>query len=700
MDTLRFWSVVSSKIENAFRLMTPRLPAQCLVMPYLLLLLSASYSHSLYAQPKDRAKLIVSYSYNFAKNIEWPEEDKLDTFTIALFDVQDKAVINEFLKLNNRVNIKNVPIRIIQTRNVQALLNTNMVYIGDNQNNQKVSQIQNLIGNTPILLITSNASNKRLIMINLFKENDQAIRFEVNKANLINNNLKALPELILLGGTEIDVAKLYREGQASLVNLQNQLGSQQNRLRQLQKQSTQQKNKNDRLLKQMKDLNNDVEQTKKLNTSLLEELDTLNETIQTSKSIISQQKSDITESKKQQVLLIQQVESRNAELKEKEQVLKKKQQELTEISLSIINKESRLSRLNLTIDQQQTALESQRAELEQQQDSIEALDKLVNAQRWSLYFMIGLAFAATAFLCLGIFAYKTKREDNERLARRSHDLQVARDKLEVAKRKAEAANRAKGAFLSLMSHELRTPLQSIIGYTDLVIEDLKAEGDEIYSDQLIRVNTNGERLLELINNTLDLAKIEAGKMSVQLTPMHVDSIIEEAVSNIKPLLTKNRNSLEIDVDNDTHLPIIDHDKILHIMVNLLSNATKFTKNGIITITIRNQPNLFTLIVSDTGIGLSDKQKEDIFTHFHQVNAGEARNFQGTGLGLSITQYFCEVMGGSIRAEDRLDALDQNNQKTKNQKQQGSSFIVKIPLPVVIVDKKFVGLEEDDISAVA
>ncbi len=683
MDTLHFLSAFSNKTKNTFFLM--------------ILCLLYSYSQPLYAQPTDRAKLIVSYSYNFAKNIEWPQENTLNTFTIALFDVTDKAVINEFLKLNNRISIKNVPIRIIQTRNPQALLNTNMVYMG---NNQKISEIQNLIGNTPILLVTSNASNKRLVMINLFRDSNQAIKFEVNKANLINNNLKALPELILLGGTEIDVAKLYRQGQASLVNLQNQLGSQQNKLRQLQQQSNQQKTRNDNLLKQMQSLNNDVEQTKKLNFSLLEELDTLNETIESSKTIITQQKNDIAESEKQQQLLIQQVEKRNAELKIKEQELEEKQQELTEISLSITNKESRLSRLNLTIDQQQAALESQRAELEQQQDSIEALDKLVSAQRRSLYFMIGLAFAATALLCLGIFAYKMKREDNERLARRSHDLQVARDKLEVAKRKAEAANRAKGAFLSLMSHELRTPLQSIIGYTDLVIEDLKAEGDEIYSDQLIRVNTNGERLLELINNTLDLAKIEAGKMSVHLTPTHVNSIIEEAVSNIKPLLAKNHNTLEVDVDNDSHMPTIDHDKMLHMMVNLLSNATKFTKNGTITITIRNQPNLFTLIVSDTGIGLSDKQKEEIFTRFHQANTGEARKFQGTGLGLSITQYFCEVMGGSIRAEDRIDSSNQHPKTTKKQKQQGSSFIVEIPLPVVIVDKKFIGLEDDEISAVA
>ncbi|MFT6390062.1 MAG: signal transduction histidine kinase [Cellvibrionaceae bacterium] len=694
MNTSCFFGVFFDETKGAMSL-----TGICLILTLLF------YSHAPYAQPVNKEKLIVSYSYNFAKNIEWPQEQNIKTFTIALFEVDDTALINEFLKLKNRIRVKNSPVRIIQTKNPQALLSANMVYMG---NNEKIGEIQNLIRNTPILLVTSNAQNQRLVMINLFRDQNDAIKFEVNKANLINNQLKALPELILLGGTEIDVAMLYREGQASLINLQNQLSSHQNSLGKLQQQNNAQKTSNDNLINQMRTINRDVRKIKKLNTSLLEDLVILNDTIDDSKAIIAQQKNDITESEKKQKKLARQVEKRNTELKIKDIKLKtkvaelgKKQNELTEISRSITNKESRLSSLNLTIDKQQTALEAQRADLEKQQVSIEALDKLVSAQKMSLYFMIGLAFATTALLCLGIFAYKMKRDDNNRLARRSHDLQIARDKLEVAKRKAEAANRAKGAFLSLMSHELRTPLQSIIGYTDLVIEDLKAEGDTIYSDQLIRVNTNGERLLELINNTLDLAKIEAGKMNVQLTPTHVNSIIEEAVSNIQPLLAKNHNALEIDVDDDTYMPVIDHDKMLHMMVNLLSNATKFTKNGTITITIRNQPNLFKLIISDTGVGLNDVQKQEIFTRFHQVSMGQIKNAPGTGLGLSITQYFCEVMGGTVRAEDRINLGSSSSKKTTNGKQKGSSFIVEIPLPVVIVDKKFTDLEEEDeINAVA
>ncbi len=630
---------------------------------------------SAFAQSIDRAKVVVSYTYNFAKHIEWPQENKLKSFKIALFQVDDKDLSDEFLKLNNSATIKNVPIRIKRTNSISTLTNYDMIFIGTTDSNV-ITRIQTLIKDKPILLVTSKITNKRLVMINLFETQNQELKFEVNKANIINNNLTPLPELILLGGTEIDVAKLYRQGQSSLVNLQNQLASQQSKLEDLRQKSNTQQKANNRMISQMRGLNADVKKIQSLNTALTKELKTLSTTIEESKKVIEQQKTEISDSEKQKNTLIKQVDQRNQELDQKQKEIKEQQQKLEEISLSITNKQSRLSRLNLTIDQQQEALEKQH-------ESITQLDRLVSTQKQSLYFLWGLVGVGTALFFVSIFAYRSKRRDNERLARRSYQLQIARDKLEVAKRKAEAANRAKGAFLSLMSHELRTPLQSIIGYTDLVIEDLKAEGNDIYSDQLIRVNTNGERLLELINNTLDLAKIEAGKMTVQLTPTNIGSLIDEAVSNVKPLLTKNENKLSINIDNNILTPNIDYDKLLHMLVNLLSNATKFTKKGDITIQVNNTSKLLTLSIKDTGIGLNKEQLDKIFTQFHQVNNGETRKFKGTGLGLSITQHFCELMGGNIDVE--------------SQEGIGTTFSIKIPLPVVITEKKFIGIDIESIE---
>jgi signal transduction histidine kinase len=231
-----------------------------------------------------------------------------------------------------------------------------------------------------------------------------------------------------------------------------------------------------------------------------------------------------------------------------------------------------------------------------------------------------------------------------------------------------------------MSHELRTPLQAIMGYTDLVIEELEAAGNYSYSDQLMRVTSNSERLLTLINNTLDLAKIEGGKMEVQLTRTNLSALIDEAASNINPLLKKNENQLFINIDDNTHTPSIDYEKSLQILVNLLSNATKFTKNGTITVSLINSPEHLKLTVHDTGVGLTKDQLDTIFYQFHQVDHKGAIKTKGTGLGLSITKHFCELMGGSIIVKSEAGI--------------GTSFIVDIPLPVIINSNKSLDLHAD------
>ncbi len=181
------------------------------------------------AQPLDRSKIIVSYSYNFAKHIKWPDEEKLANFNIALFDVKNRKLLSEFDKLHETVRIKNVDINIIQTSNISSLANYNMVY-ADNPDDKTIAGIQAVIEGKPILLITNAATDKRLVMINLYDDKSEKLKFEINKANLLNSKLMPQPELILLGGTEIDVAKLFREGQSSLIKLQNKLAIQQQKL--------------------------------------------------------------------------------------------------------------------------------------------------------------------------------------------------------------------------------------------------------------------------------------------------------------------------------------------------------------------------------------------------------------------------------------------------------------------------------------
>jgi signal transduction histidine kinase/ActR/RegA family two-component response regulator len=281
-------------------------------------------------------------------------------------------------------------------------------------------------------------------------------------------------------------------------------------------------------------------------------------------------------------------------------------------------------------------------------------------------------------LIIAIFiGYTTKRRDNQRLAAHSQDLQIAKDRLAIAKRKAEDASQAKSEFLSLMSHELRTPLQAIIGYTEVVIEELRLDNDLHHISDLTRVISNSERLLKLINGVLDLAKIESGRMELDLTEVKLSSLVAEAVGTIAPLFEKNSIKVNVDVNDGAFLPIADPEKLLHILINLLGNASKFAPHGMVTVKAFHESTRIYISVADTGIGLSPEQQVHIFDAFRQADSSTTRKFQGSGLGLSITRQLCEMMGGSIHVESQLGV--------------GANFIVDLPLP--IEPKQIVGDSE-------
>ncbi len=227
--------------------------------------------------------------------------------------------------------------------------------------------------------------------------------------------------------------------------------------------------------------------------------------------------------------------------------------------------------------------------------------------------------------------------------------------LKAAKEAAESANRAKSAFLANMSHELRTPLNAIIGYSEMLEEDADDFGyDDIVPD-LQKIQSAGNHLLDLINNILDLSKIEAGHMELYLEPFSVAGMLEGVGHTITPLAEKNGNEFILDLTDDIGMMTADITKVRQTLLNLLSNAAKFTENG--TVTLRaarsaDEPGAEWLRFSviDTGIGMSDEQMQEVFKEFQQADASTTRKYGGTGLGLTISRRFCQMMGGDITVE--------------------------------------------------
>jgi PAS domain S-box-containing protein len=242
-----------------------------------------------------------------------------------------------------------------------------------------------------------------------------------------------------------------------------------------------------------------------------------------------------------------------------------------------------------------------------------------------------------------------------------HDI----SELLAARREAEAANETKSRFLASTSHELRTPLNAIIGYSEMLQEQAEEDGRPDYLADLGKIHSAGQHLLSVINDILDLSKIEAGKMELYLETFELRPLVDDVATTVRPLVEKRGNRLVLEAPEALGTMHGDKTRLRQVLLNLLSNASKFTEAGTITLRIRREGEELVLQVADTGIGMTPEQLGRLFEAFSQADAAITSKYGGTGLGLTISRRFCQMMGGDITVESTPG--------------RGSTFTVRLPV---------------------
>lgn len=288
-------------------------------------------------------------------------------------------------------------------------------------------------------------------------------------------------------------------------------------------------------------------------------------------------------------------------------------------------------------------------------------------QKWLAYFIAGGTLFTLGLSLLGIFISKRFSYKDSEIQKKAAEIysmnqelrklnehleELVRERtaqLEKARDEAVKASQTKSQFLANMSHELRTPLNAIIGYSEMLAEEAEESGQTDFAMDLEKIRNSGKHLLALINDILDISKIESGKMEVYYESCDLGGLLQDVVTTVKPLVEANGNRLEVQLVDGAITT--DVTKLRQILLNLLSNAGKFTKDGKIVLEVarenRHQLEGYAFQIQDTGIGMTEEQTSRLFQPFVQADSSTTRKYGGTGLGLAISQRFCQLLGGEI-----------------------------------------------------
>ncbi|MBU0473927.1 MAG: DUF4154 domain-containing protein [Bacteroidetes bacterium] len=758
----------------------------CVFVFYLLFLTNTN------TQQLQRNEIISAYLYNFAKNIQWQNEDLIKEFHFLVIG-RDESLIKSLQSLSKTYTLRNKPIIVSASESLNNVTNVQLIFVTKDSENKLVEIFDKIEGEN-ILLVSDGYKDKQLIMINFKEMANETVQFEINRANIINQHLRIMEDIIFWGGTEVDVAYLYKQGQQSLRKLQKQAEVLENKLLQLEstidlktkqiqqqkdnlakhnskiseqqiildKQSNLLKNSENNLSKQIEK----IEEQQKIFDIKSQELEDQKEALERGKELLSELNANINKQNSQiekqtkvlaeqgktisrqqdymyllviiiilvillvfviyrgyknkqglSKILVQKVKERTRELKKLNEELEERVKERTlELQksieeLNITTKSIKETNLELVkeietrkiIEEKLTTSEKQLESIlsfapilvyinniagqyifvnkefeklmevtfeevvnktdlelfskERAERNIAQNQKVISTKQPQIFENASQKKGGTRYFVDILFPLLDSNNEIYATCGWSLDItdrKVSEQILLEAKERAESADRLKSAFLATMSHELRTPLNSIIGFTGILMKGVAGPLNDEQLKQLGMAKGSAHHLLDLINDVLDISKIEADQLVVTFTKFNFNKMLQKVFLTFQPI-AKNKNiNLELIISDEDIEISSDERRVSQIFLNLINNAVKFTDKGSIKVDCQvTDKNIITKII-DSGIGISCKDMDKLFKPFSQVDIGLTRNHEGTGLGLSISKKLTEKLNGTISVESEVN----------------------------------------------
>jgi signal transduction histidine kinase/DNA-binding response OmpR family regulator len=602
-----------------------------LIISFSSLFLSSAFADN--GLKKSRNEVVSAYIYLLSKNTIWRNEQDLKAFKIYILS-NDKELYNVLKKLTKTLMLKHKPIKLLYSSKLDnKYLRESQVLFVSADKKEQLGAIYKKIANREILLISDNARDIHASMINLYEDEKYRINIEINLKNIHEHHLEVNQKIILTGGSRVGVSKLYKSS-LEMIKEQEEKFSKYQHLNENLKRELEDKNK------KILNLQNDIDKKQKEYKNTLLLIKEKEKQIAQKEQSISQKEKKLNELQENYKSIKEKLQEQELYLKRKTDEVNKAQRDIEHYSMVLQQKLQKIDKLDQKIAQQEKMIQEGRHLREIQADKI---DK----QQFVLFLFTLIALILILFM-FSIYINKKRLEE-------------LNQKLHQAKDEAEYANRSKSVFLANMSHELRTPLNAILGFSELLLEDDKLA--KSYKKTIDIIYNSGSFLLTLINDILDIAKIESGKISVQKDPINVKYIIEDVVTLLKSRAESKSLNLIANYGTDIEKCImVDAKKIRQILMNLITNAIKYSSKGTIKIVAEITSEKLEISVRDEGSGIAKEDIANIFEPFVQV--GNASSETGSGLGLTISKQFIEAMGGSISVISELN--------------QGSTFFISIP----------------------